>query len=205
MFWQLLLAHLIADYPLQWNWLLEAKGRWRGLLIHATILFAVMLILVGPESWPALLLLAIVHLLIDRAKYLLSLRWPTYVVSAYVVDQAVHLLSILAFAQILTRATGPAVAPEWVIYAVGYLIVTYVWSISERVIAHSDPAYLAELSRQFWPRQMLRALMLTGLVLLVPVAALAAVPYLSSSSGRRAIFTDLCVVLAARVVIQIGA
>lgn len=205
MFWYLLLAHLLADYPLQWNWLLEAKGSWRGLLIHATIMFGVMLVLVGLQAWLPLLLLALLHMLIDRAKSRLSRRWPERVASAYLIDQFVHVLILVVFALIISRGAGAFDAPRWVSYAVGYLLATYVWGISERIIAKSDQSYSAELVRQFWPRLILRAALLTGFVLVLPVAAMAAIPYFSSSNGRRALFTDLYVVLASRIIIQIGA
>jgi hypothetical protein len=204
MFWYLLFAHLIADYPLQWNRLLEAKGSWRGLLIHVSIVFGVMLVLVGLEPWLPLLLLALLHMIIDRAKSRLSRRWPKRIVSSYVIDQFVHLLTLVAFALLITPDKGTFDAPQWVIYAVGYLLATYVWAISERVIAHSDQSYSAELVRQFWPRMIMRAILLTGLVLVLPVSGMAVIPYISSS-GRRALLTDVFVVLGARIVIEIGA
>src|SRR4030042_686489 len=98
MFWQLLLAHFLADYPLQPRWLLAAKQRLWGLLLHVTIHFLTALLLVGDLRWKLLLPLlglASVHFLIDLTKYRLAVTRPAWVRLPYFIDQALPLLPIL--------------------------------------------------------------------------------------------------------------
>ena len=71
MFWTLLLAHLIADYPLQSSWMVRAKRTLGGLTLHVAIHIVVMLILVGPalpQVWLPLAAIALVHFALDAGK-----------------------------------------------------------------------------------------------------------------------------------------
>ena len=93
----LLLAHLLADYPLQTNWMVQAKRTWPGLTLHVGIHLAVMLVLTAPsfaQSWPFLLMLAALHFAIDSLKNILACRRPHWVTGPYLFDQFLHLLAI---------------------------------------------------------------------------------------------------------------
>lgn len=211
MFWNLLLAHFLADYPLQNSWMAAHKDRWQVLALHAGIHFAVMMLVISPawrELWPYLLLLALVHFLIDRGKLALNALRPGWVVLPYLIDQLLHYLILGAAAWWIVRTQGSptlALDPDLAILATGYLLGTYVWAISEKVLTASQPESRQEWAAGLWPRMAVRALLLTGLLwLLYPgragLAGLVqgtALPYLSGNHARRALFTDLLVTISA--------
>src|SRR4029079_4542500 len=106
----LFLAHLIADYPLQTNWLGQAKRHWPGLTIHVAIHLLVLLVICLPYTgllWPYLLALAATHFAIDAFKNFLARRRPHWVNGPYLFDQLLHLISILAISY-WANATLPA-------------------------------------------------------------------------------------------------
>jgi hypothetical protein len=86
----LFLAHVIADYLLQTNWLVMNKHRARAIGLHVAIVLAMMPLVTLHLSW-WFLAVAAAHLAIDLTK--------THVLGggfgAYVLDQALHIASIL--------------------------------------------------------------------------------------------------------------
>lgn len=218
MFWLLYLAHFLGDYPLQPGWLVEAKRNWPGLTLHVSIHLATMLVLVGSIRrlvWPYLLLLAALHFVIDVLKNLFFKYRPQWVAGPHLFDQFLHLLSILLVASLIQRAVPENLLPEnqvWPVYAIGYLVATYVWFITERVLSYGDEGYQREVIAQLWPRMITRAVLVTvfllgGQFLLAAVPAAAAtvqIPYVSGTYGRRALVTDLCVALVMMLFIQLA-
>ena len=89
----LFLAHVIADYLMQWSWLVANKRRPLALGIHITLVFLAMLLTTWTFS-PWFLVLAAMHLAIDSLK---TFVFPSGFVS-YVADQALHVISIFAVA-----------------------------------------------------------------------------------------------------------
>ncbi len=207
MFWRLFLAHLIGDYPLQSEWLIENKRSLWGLSLHITIHLVVMLLVVGVasvEAWPKILVLAMVHFILDLAKSHLFSRWPNRVALHYVGDQLLHLLSIFLVAGWIEGDLDPALIPVnslWPIYAIGYLMVTYVWHITERLLTEQDGEYQKELAQHFWSRMVTRAVLLTlflfaGQSLGIAVGAMAIrLPYLAGPYRRRTLVVDVLVSL----------
>lgn len=218
MFWLLYLAHFLGDYPLQPGWLVEAKRNWRGLVLHVSIHLAVMLFIVGPVRrfiWLYLLLLAGLHFAIDVLKNLFFRYRPKWVVGPHVLDQFLHLLSILLIAGWIQRIVPQTWLPGyqvWPIYAMGYLLATYVWFITERVVSYADQAYQRELTAHLWSRMITRALLVTLFLLAwrflaaaIPlIATTVQIPYVGGSYGRRALVTDLCVAVAATLFIRLA-
>jgi hypothetical protein len=208
MFWQLLLAHLLADFPLQPRWLVEAKQRPDGLVLHVGIHFLTTLLLVGDLRWqllPPVVALALVHFVIDLAKYRLAVIRPAWVTLPYLIDQAVHVLTLLGAARwIAARVEPPAVEP-WMIYAIGYLGVTHVWFVTERMLTWPDKHYQQVLEQGLWPRMVARALMLTALLILglgPAMLATAWLPYRRADQGGRALLTDLAVAAVVAVLLR---
>lgn len=207
MLWILVMAHLLGDYPLQTNRMVEMKQRWEGLILHVIIHFIIMLILLWPASatlWPYFLLLTGAHFAIDVLKRVLSQSRPRWISRTYLADQGLHLLSIWFISTWIERTvpfTAPLLPTTVTIYLIGYLLVTYVWSISERTMTHTNPSYRAEIETLFWPRISLRAGLLTlfllGANLISGDTAVVAVSmfYLSSRFGRRILLTDMWVTL----------
>lgn len=216
MFWTLYLAHLIGDYPLQTDWMVQAKRTWWGLTFHVSVHLAVMLVLVGPlrtSIWPYLLVLTIAHAKIDAWKNLL-LKWRSHWITwPYILDQILHLATVLLVAAWIERTLPAGQRPSdlpWMVYAVAYVLATQVWYITERLLTYKNIAYQLEVVRQSWTRMAARALLLTTLVggwqllLLVPLAATADhLPYLTGTYRRRALLTDLIVVLTVMILLQI--
>lgn len=217
-FWSLLLAHFVADFPAQPNWMADNKHRPPVLLLHAGAHLLVMLMLMGP-AWRAtfagVLLLAGIHYGIDTAKLAAARRWPQWVVAPYLIDQGLHYLSIAAVALAMRAGLGPLklLLPSQVaIYAIGYLAATYVWFITERILAHANPPALRQLQEQAGARMMLRAVLVSlFLALSAPLAAVSAaswaalpLPFLADRPTVRALLTDVAVALAAAAFIRLA-
>jgi len=217
-FWSLLLAHFVADFPFQPDWMANNKHRPPVLLLHAGAHLIVMLVLMGPAwraAFPGVLLLAVVHYGIDTAKLAAARRWPQWVVGPYLIDQGLHYLSIAVVALGMRAALGPLklLLPSQVaIYAIGYLAATYVWLITERILAHANPPALRQLQEQARGRMALRAVLLSlFLVLSAPLAGATAagwatlpLPFLADRPTVRALLIDVAVALAAAAFIRLA-
>ena len=213
MFYHLLLAHLLGDYPLQPTWLLREKKRTRGLLLHAGIHFLMLVIVVGlsrAELWPILLLLATVHFAIDYVKISYAKRYPDQVTGPYLLDQCVHLISLVFFAWLI-QSVDPnptfGFSEDALLIAIILVGVTYVWGVSERVFVHKNHAYLVELNAQYFGRMIARLGILAAMALIfafpsnMRLAPLMAIPYLNSIFWRRALATDLTVSIVSAVIL----
>lgn len=90
----LLAAHVVADFPLQPEWMVRRKRHPAVLLAHLAVTVAVAVVLLGAAPLPLLAILGATHLAMDAAKtFLLKDRlW------AFALDQAVHLAVIAALA-----------------------------------------------------------------------------------------------------------
>jgi len=214
MFWNLLLAHLLGDYPLQPMWLVRSKSQMWGLVLHGSIHLLTLLLLVGPfrgEIWPQILALAIFHFFVDVVKYRLTDSHPEWVVSSYFVDQAVHLVSIIvvaAWIDSVVPEAGAAFNTALLITASGYILVTHVWFVTEKTIAHADSDYNQEVQLTLWPRMISRATFLTVLLAVgafgIGLAAAVQLPYSRDTLWRRALITDLVVVAVGAVFIGLA-
>lgn len=90
----LLVAHLVADFPLQPDWMIRRKRHPAVLGLHALIVIGTAALALG--GWPGTVLLILVgtHLAMDAVKvYLLKDS-----LGSFTVDQVVHLAVILALA-----------------------------------------------------------------------------------------------------------
>ncbi len=212
MFWRLFLAHLLGDYLLQPDWIVFNKRRIWALGLHAAIHFAAMFLLVGiyyEDAWPKLLILAFIHLIMDWMKESLTKLSDINSAITYVIDQMIHIviLGVVAIwieGDLALAFTSTGV--QWLIYASGYLLTTYVWYITERIVFNKDGTYLPEIIGASWSRMITRAILFTGW--LVAGEGLKAgamvlsfhIPYLSDTYRKRALVTDIIVPL----VIAIG-
>jgi hypothetical protein len=215
MFWYLIFAHLMADYPLQPTWMVLKKTNPSVLFLHTAIHFGAMLAVVGAVRqaiWPYLVVLAVIHFGIDLGKNWVNERRPGWVVLPYIVDQIFHYISIWFVSVWIVRQAGALPLPittDWLIYANTYLFVTYVWFISERILAYTDSTYRKEVVEQLWTRMFARAAFLSGFLFFwrwfLPAAfrptVAFPVPYFSGRYGTRALVTDLGVALVGMVFI----
>ncbi|NDJ75711.1 MAG: DUF3307 domain-containing protein [Chloroflexi bacterium] len=109
----LLFAHLLADYPLQTDWLVVRKGNIKsGLLLHGGIVGFMSLLAVAPylgEVWLAVLVLTVLHTLQDFLKVQLGPRLKTHPVVPYFGDQILHYITIVGLQLLLI---GNNLSPE---------------------------------------------------------------------------------------------
>lgn len=210
MLWILLLAHFIADYPLQPDSMARRKDNLWVLTLHAGILFSLMVLLVGSIRaiiWPQLLLLSLFHLLQDKLKVWLTNLWAKGVVIFYFLDQCIHLMAIWGLVLwvqkrgMISAVTGK---PVWAIILMAYLLVTYVWFITERVIHHVDVNYLKSVNETKVPRMLARAGLVSMFLLVrswisLTIAPLISYPYPPTNYRKRALLTDVSVSLAVMV------
>lgn len=106
----LLLAHVLADFVFQSNWMVANKHRLTGLLAHGAVVLGTLVLCLGTPA-PALVYLAALHLAIDLAKTGAGRRglWP------FALDQAAHLTSLAALAglepDLFARGLWAGIAP----------------------------------------------------------------------------------------------
>ncbi len=205
MFWRLLFAHFLADYPLQPDWLVARKANVWAVGLHVSIHGVTSLILLGvglSRVWLPLLVLVGIHFGMDWFRIHVTSFWGKRKKVAYVVDQILHVVVIGLIATWAARRVGseaPFAIERWPIYATGLLLATYVWFISERIFNAQDTRYVALLNAQLWPRMLVRgtlfALLLVAGTLFKPEARAIAlgVPYRSEDFGRKTLMTDLAV------------
>ncbi len=214
MFWNLFLAHLLGDYPLQPMWLVRSKSQMWGLVLHGSIHLLTLLLLVGSfraEIWPQILALAIFHFFVDVVKYRTTEGRPEWTVSSYFIDQTVHILSIIvvtAWINSIVPEAGAAFNTALLIYISGYIIVTHVWFVTEKTITHAESEYNEEVQTTLWPRMISRATFLTVLLAVgafgIGLAAAIQLPYSRDTHRRRALITDLVVVVVGAVFISLA-
>jgi hypothetical protein len=212
-FWILLFAHFLGDYPLQSNWMVRNKRKLWVVALHAGIHLAVMLVLawpVGLAAWPVLLALTVFHFFLDTSKIRLGLFRPKWVVVPYIIDQCLHYLSLFLAARVIAGMAGGAAAwfpPQWATIGTALVVVTYFWAITERVVFYAQPEYVKAALSVMWARMLARSgglLLLLGLLGLsqsllagaVPLRGLALVaftPYPASPYRRRLMLTDVTV------------
>jgi hypothetical protein len=216
-FWDLLLAHLIADYPLQPGWMVRNKSKPWVLLLHAGVHFVVMAgvawMALG-KLWPYLAALAGAHLLIDAAKNAASRRRPDWVIGLYIVDQAVHIITLVLTSAWIARTAGavqPGLDRPQAVYLAGYLLATYVWFISERILAYRNRAYQQEIAASLWSRMAVRAALLTvflvirqlPLLAFIPLGAI--LPYARDEYRRREVWSDILAAVTAALMVSVFA
>ena len=113
----LVLAHLVADFPLQTNWVYRLKVRsTAGLALHAAthVVFTALIISDPLNDWLMLALIGLVHFTIDRQK----LHWRGSALGGFLLDQAIHITSLVLIATIFpVQSTIPV---EWLGPALAY-------------------------------------------------------------------------------------
>jgi len=181
MFYRLILAHLVGDFVLQNGWLVRRKRTPAGLALHVGLVGLAMLPVVWGQIetwWPGMLLILAVHAAADWSKIRMEPRLSLPPILPFLIDQAVHGLTIAAVVVLLERdgasLAGTPADPIWWIASV-YLMATYALSIA--LPLWLDPPSL--MRRSPTPRLVLigaSALVLTlawrGLPLLIPVVGL---------------------------------
>lgn len=124
----LLLAHAVADFLLQTKGMVRGKRRVGPLIGHGAVVLVTAMVATGQVDRWELLALAAAHMVIDLIK-----AWVPRISSltAYLVDQAAHLASLLVIAQIAPDlwASGfwsdiAPMAPQAMLWSAGFVLVT---------------------------------------------------------------------------------
>lgn len=172
----LLLAHLIADFPLQTNWVFKVKTQssW-GVGVHVGIhLLATAVLIQNPLAyWPALLFLGVAHFVTDWVKLRLPARTQT---PGFVLDQGVHWFTLLLIAVVVPDM--PVLLPSWLLYPVLALTMIPAFLTCLWILAND----LRNLPTPTWPpvewasKNLLRTSQIIGfgMVLLVGTSSLLA-------------------------------
>ena len=195
-------------------WLVRSKSHVWGLVLHASIHLLTLLLMVGAfrsELWPQLLVLALFHFVVDVVKYRLTDARPEWVTSSYFIDQAVHLLSIIvvaAWIDSIVPEAGAAFNTALLITISGYILVTHVSFVTEKTVSHAETGYNQEVQLTLWPRMIARATFLTVLLAVgtfgFGIAAALQLPYYRDTYWRRALITDLVVVVVTAITIGLA-
>jgi hypothetical protein len=113
LFLKLVLAHMVADFILQFEELYRLKLRsWLGHFFHALIHGLVSLLLLfpylsSPRIWIFVAAITIIHYIQDQIKYSLQARDPKNTFWYFTIDQIIHVL-FLAAVFFLPEAQEPA-------------------------------------------------------------------------------------------------
>lgn len=93
----LLLAHVLADFTLQTNWMVQNKQKPMVLLLHIAVVFVLSTVLLG-GIWQVALVVALAHLVIDAIK---TWALPAQIrssLTAFLTDQGAHMITLICAA-----------------------------------------------------------------------------------------------------------
>ena len=91
----LLFAHTLADFVFQTDWMVTHKRNPLALGLHAVIVGLAAVAATG-SLHPALIALALVHIGIDVGKLILASVWKSGGFGPFIIDQALHLVTLVA-------------------------------------------------------------------------------------------------------------
>ncbi len=91
----LFLAHVLADFVLQTDWMARNKLRPEALVLHAVLVMGTAQFALGQVAWPVLILTAI-HICIDVIKA----RFAAATALGFLVDQLVHFATLVGLASL---------------------------------------------------------------------------------------------------------
>lgn len=175
-FFTLLLAHLLGDFPLQTNRIFRMKVQGpKGLALHAAIHVLVTALLIRNfwQVWPSLLVLGTLHYLTDWAK----LRYTNDPLTpGFIVDQAIHVLTLLLIT-LLTAQIIPLFPLQFLIPAVvlalipAFLTFAYVWA-SDQCRANMPRPLLSTATIQWACNRLLPLSQKTGWIIVLTLAAI---------------------------------
>lgn len=98
LFWHLLAGHFIGDFPLQTDSVFSVKMKYRwGVILHGTIagifvfIFAIPYLPHYPILWLYLFLNLVFHILVDKAKLLITPKVKRVGFLFFLIDQIIHI------------------------------------------------------------------------------------------------------------------
>lgn len=111
LFWRLLAAHFIGDFPFQTNtvFMIKTKYRW-GVILHGSIagififIFAIPYLPHYPILWLFLFLNLIYHILVDKAKLIITPKLKRIGFLLFLLDQVFHIAGCWLIAHAIPSA-----------------------------------------------------------------------------------------------------
>jgi len=132
----LVLAHLIADFPLQTHKIYSMKVHsTAGLVLHALVHLVVTgFVIRNPmENWLTLVLIGLVHFSLDGLK----VRWKGPVLDGFLIDQALHLASLMLIATLFP--VQPAILSDWLYPTLAYATLPALLMTVWVIVAEQQP------------------------------------------------------------------
>jgi len=143
-FANLILAHMVADFPLQTSPVFRWKTRsiW-GVAFHAFLHFLINALLFAPvlaRAWPTFVVLFLLHIVQDQSKVKLG-KENANTPFPFLMDQALHLfiLAAAAFLPPLRGAGHPWLSTHWAFLLAGVTAATFAGTIFLYTLAQSIP------------------------------------------------------------------
>jgi len=168
LFFKLLFVHLLAEYPFQTNQIFAYKSKnLKGVALHVSIYLGLALLVAWPE-WQTenslllfILVTAAVHLVIDELKNIYIRRTKRDDIYAFLVDQVLHVLTLLLLFAFYPIGQLNALTPlntyfteASLIFGVGLILSTYASSVFIYYIRKTyfipRIKYERDYSRMFW-------------------------------------------------------
>ncbi|RKZ31000.1 hypothetical protein DRQ36_03545 [bacterium] len=128
--WRFVLAHVVADFPLQPDALIQAKRKFAGVVFHAALFGIALAMVMGRYLEVTAVVFAVVgltvfHGLVDWAKSLITKKLGRESIYYFLGDQALHLASLFVVAYLLRfRVIMPV--PAYPPLAIG---IVAVWAV----------------------------------------------------------------------------
>jgi len=166
LYWLLVLAHLIGDFPLQTDrvFYYKHKTKW-GILIHIALCTASNILMtipffIYPWFWLILLAMSILHLIYDKTKIWLTLtskRLPDNF-PLFLFDQFLHFATIVIAGVVFYRLNPNAAVMNDSIWAnlplvqllAGFILIIFAIAPSNYFIINDYYHYFRKLKRPFW-------------------------------------------------------
>lgn len=143
LFWRLILAHLLTDFPLQTNKIAEQKSKgifW--VIVHSLIFLMLGLILSYKfleKIWVYIVIITCSHFLIDSIRIVGIRKYGmSDNVLSFLLDQLVHILIIFLFWKFLFISFSPVLEEKWTVILCLYIVATYFTSIFIYYIKNFD-------------------------------------------------------------------
>ena len=141
----LLLAHFVADYPLQPSKLVEFKKRdYLGILLHCLIHMALLILVLLPflhlkSVWIGIAVIFVTHNIIDYFKISFDKKYPACRLVCYLLDQTMHMIVIALVSVYLWRLSpqfswGIYTDQSIVLYLLILALTTFFYDITRHFI-----------------------------------------------------------------------
>ena len=186
----MILAHLVADYVLQWDKLAAWKSRsLKGVMAHCAIVFSVTFLFALPFEpfwWQGVLFISTAHLFIDAIQ--LYVKPPVPVLARFLLDQLAHFTVIFAalavggylpIGSMTTSLAAVTQSEQMMLFVLGYAFVTMpAWVLvkftSYGVVQGTAPEFPGRTNKyvEILERVLITTCVLLGQYVLVPLVIL---------------------------------